>query len=330
MRSKRANRLAYALTAFVLAGLIISPVAFAQTAEPPIYFHETGHTVREPLVSYFNRTGGVARYGYPITDVFADPASGLQVQYFEKARLEWHPANPDPYKVQLGLLGDQLAKRQPPIPVAEIPSPSDPTCRYFGETGHKTCHKFWEYWSANGGLDMFGYPISAVQIENKRIVQYFQRARFEWHPEKPDGQRVQLAPLGRIYFDFLVSRGQVDASLDQPQPPGSPNTHALPTRLRARGTVGDSSLPANATQIGFVAVVDQLGRPMRDASVTLIVHYPSGDQHFDLLPTNAQGTTAIKFPAGKFGPGTVISMEFVISYSGLATTTRTSYMIWFY
>jgi hypothetical protein len=30
------------------------------------------------------------------------------VQYFERARLEWHPTNVDPYKVQMGLLGREL------------------------------------------------------------------------------------------------------------------------------------------------------------------------------------------------------------------------------
>ncbi len=36
-------------------------------------------------------------------------SSGANVltQWFERARLEWHPTNPEPYKVLLGLLGNE-------------------------------------------------------------------------------------------------------------------------------------------------------------------------------------------------------------------------------
>jgi hypothetical protein len=62
-----------------------------------------------------------------------------------------------------------------------------------------------KYWQSHGGLDLFGYPISEeIYGENgwPYAVQYFQRARFEYHPELPDPYQVSLGLLG----DQLLSQ----------------------------------------------------------------------------------------------------------------------------
>lgn len=51
---------------------------------------------------------------------------------------------------------------------------------FFPETGHTLAYSFRSFWQQNGGLDIFGYPITEVYLENGRPVQYFERARFEW------------------------------------------------------------------------------------------------------------------------------------------------------
>ena len=160
----------YLSSAFLVIAILLSALSGAaapgiQTA-PPQYFPETGHTVREPFITYFNQTGGLSQHGYPITDDFIDPLTGLLMQYFEKSRIEWHPGNADPYRVQLGLLGDDLGKRQAPIPISKIPAANDPNCQYFPETGHKVCNLFREFWLQNGALDRFGYPITEFTIED--------------------------------------------------------------------------------------------------------------------------------------------------------------------
>jgi hypothetical protein len=55
----------------------------------------------------------------------------------------------------------------------------------FPETGYSLGGKFLSYWQEHGGLAQFGYPISAeVREDGKGLtVQYFERARFELHPE---------------------------------------------------------------------------------------------------------------------------------------------------
>lgn len=312
------------LTAYLGLTAFRLPAPSSQSGVPPQYFPETGHTVRDPFITYFLQTGGLSQYGYPITDDYVDPATKLLVQYFEKARLEWHPGNDDPYKVQLGLLGAELGKQQAPIPISKIPLSNDPNCQYFADTGHSLCYVFRDYWNTQGGLDRFGYPIGEFTSENGLTVQYFQRARMEWHPEKPDGQRIQLAPLGLLYYNFA----QFDAT--RLGPIGAAAHLGQATSLRARASVIKPVTVARDSQTAFVFVTDQFGRPVSGVAVTLIVRFPQGAQSFTLSPTNAGGTSFQAFALSKLDPGTIVPMDFVLSYPGLDDgLTRTSCMIWY-
>src|SRR5690606_23142795 len=55
-------------------------------------------------------------------------------------------------------------------------------CLYLVETFHNLCGPFAQYWLANGGLKIFGYPLTEPYMENGVAVQYFERTRFEHHP----------------------------------------------------------------------------------------------------------------------------------------------------
>ncbi|HEU4792159.1 MAG TPA: polysaccharide deacetylase family protein [Nitrolancea sp.] len=69
--------------------------------------------------------------------------------------------------------------------------------RYFPETGHWLSHGFLGYWERFGGLPIFGYPLTEEFQENGVTVQYFERARFEWHPGSwPERYDVLLGLLG--------------------------------------------------------------------------------------------------------------------------------------
>jgi L,D-transpeptidase catalytic domain len=70
---------------------------------------------------------------------------------------------------------------------------------FFSETKHHLSGRagFLDYWRENGGVLIFGYPISEEIVENGRVVQYFERARFEYHPENLGKQgQIQLSLLG--------------------------------------------------------------------------------------------------------------------------------------
>lgn len=305
-----------------------SSVATAQTNEQDdSYYWETGHNVSETFLKYFQANGGISRFGFPITEGYVE-SNGLYVQYFQKARLEWHPANPDPYKILPGLLGEDLGKKQAPIPASQIPAATDPNCIYFAETGHKVCNSFLKYFQANGGVDAFGYPITEYVQENGMIVQYFQRALMEWHPAKPAGQRVVTAPLGQIYYDWAgLDRGRLP-----PVPPnGSESIAPTVIQLKARASVLSAITSKGSVQTGYVYVSDQLGKPVVGAAVTLVVRFPNGSSASYTLPaTGASGTTFQSFPVGNVKPGQMVVMEFIVLYNDLTTTTRTSYMMWYY
>lgn len=327
LESRILTVVAATLIAWAVATAPVRPVAIAQ---PPVptddsqYFSETGHGVEWPFYAFFVAQGGIARFGYPITDQYVDPISGLTVQYFQKARLEYHAANPEPYTVQLGLLGEELGRRQPPLPVREIPTASDPNCRYFVETGQAVCYGFLRFFNDTGGIDLYGYPIGRPVIEGNRIVQYFQRTRFEWYPERAEGQRVQTGPLGTIYYDSA----QLDPALRRPTLVNASNRSI--TALRTTASLAQPFIAADRDQTLYVTVVDQLGQPASGASVQIRVAYPSGAQSFSLPPTDAQGATRLTFPAGSLKPNTTVTIDVVVTAAGLTSTTRTSYLIWFY
>ena len=80
---------------------------------------------------------------------------------------------------------------------------------YFPQTGFVVPTPFKEYWNREGGLDSFGYPLSGVLAENGLLVQYFERARFEYHPEAtntPDyGTLTRSQQLERVVLLGLLT-----------------------------------------------------------------------------------------------------------------------------
>lgn len=100
-----------------------------------------------------------------------------------------------------------------PSAVQPVPPPADagPTRRYFAESGHTLSGGFLAYWESHGGLAIFGLPLTEEFREinpadgKEYTVQYFERARFEHHPEKAGSPfEVELGLLGR---QLLTQRG---------------------------------------------------------------------------------------------------------------------------
>ncbi len=98
--------------------------------------------------------------------------------------------------------------------------------RTFPETGKTISGDFLAYWTANGGLAQQGYPISDVVSEVNPTdgrtyqVQYFERARFELHPENVAPYNVLLGLLGREQYLVKYPGGRPaggtgDACFDQ-------------------------------------------------------------------------------------------------------------------
>lgn len=188
--------------------------------QPSRTFPQTGHTVSGPFLKFWNTWGGLAQFGYPLTDAIKE--NGMQVQYFERARFEWHPddsSNP----IQLTLLGSELASVRGYPTAAAQPSNGDST-QYFSATGHNVSKSFLTYWGNHGGLTVFGYPITERFTEvsaingKKYTVQYFQRARFELHDEGSSDSYVLLGPLGSETMQLhhqALQQSTMDSLFDQ-------------------------------------------------------------------------------------------------------------------
>jgi|GEM_PF-266895 len=100
-----------------------------------------------------------------------------------------------------------------PIPTARRAQAADEYC--FDATGQCIAGRFRDYWKQNGGLPVFGFPISGELWEDGRVVQYFERNRFEAHPENPSPNDVLLGRLGE---EFLGASGRDWHTLPQSQP----------------------------------------------------------------------------------------------------------------
>jgi hypothetical protein len=83
--------------------------------------------------------------------------------------------------------------------------------KYFSETGHNVRGDFLRFYNSNpNSTFLYGYPITEeFTSKDGKTVQYFQRARFEFRADLPDGQRIQLTPLGRQTY---VSTGPLNVS----------------------------------------------------------------------------------------------------------------------
>ncbi|HET9017291.1 MAG TPA: N-acetylmuramoyl-L-alanine amidase [Thermomicrobiaceae bacterium] len=198
-------------------------VGVPNAADPTVaYYQATQHNVPNFFQSYWASNGGLMMFGYPLTETFEEvsPTDGktYPTQYFERARFEHHlEFQGTPYEVELGLLGREVTanrtKEKPFLPIPAFTPTADRD--YYPQTGHSLALGFRSYWHANGGLPVFGYPISEEFQElsetdgKMHTVQYFERARFEWHPEFRGTQYEYL--LGQLGREILINRGWIKA-----------------------------------------------------------------------------------------------------------------------
>jgi plastocyanin len=175
-------------------------------------FPETGVAVEGAFLRHWRAHGldlgdpgvshreSLALFGYPPESPRQERLEGRDylVQYFERARFEHHPENPQPHDILLGQFGRAL---HPPDP----PAAPLPGAEYFPATGHNLAGRFRTFWVANGGLPVLGLPLSEEFVETLEdgksyTVQYFERARVEHHPENPAPYDVLLGQFGRRFL----------------------------------------------------------------------------------------------------------------------------------
>ncbi len=85
----------------------------------------------------------------------------------------------------------------------------------FPETGFGLDGDFLTYWRANGGLPVFGYPITSASQSDGQVAQFLERARFELHPSNAAPYNVLL---GRLGVEALARQGRPWESLAKADP----------------------------------------------------------------------------------------------------------------
>ncbi|MBN1890155.1 MAG: hypothetical protein JW850_19310 [Thermoflexales bacterium] len=303
----------------VIVSLLVAVGGLQAQTVPNQYFPDTGHNVRGEFLRFFNENGGVDIVGQPLTgEILQD---GRQVQYFQNLRLDAYPEN-STSPVQPGPLGSLLGRGDPPIPSSDIPSAGDPNRRYFPATGHTVSYAFLIFFNAHGGEAFFGWPITEFKSEGGRIVQYFERARMEWHPDLAPEQRVHLGDLGQVYASQRLSFDVLDP------PPASPAQAVQVTALKPLASLHSAVTGRWGTQKLHVYVMDQRGQPVPHANVVAVVHFPGGDQELAMMPSDERGYTVRVFELGQLTPGQRVVISVRAGWGALSALTWTSFLVW--
>ena len=239
-RIRRGLALSPLLLALLLA--LLPAAAGAQAAER--CFAETGSCISGRIREFWEANGGLAVFGLPLGAQEAVQIEGktYQAQQFERTRLELHPENARPYDVLLGRIGADRLAQDGRDWFSFAKSEPQAGCRFFAETGHNVCGDILKAWRASGlefdgkrgvseaeSLALFGLPLSGQMqesIEGKLYdVQWFERGRFELHPENQPPYTVLLGLLGN----------EIRANTAAPAPTPAPNPCAdVPEPKNAR------------------------------------------------------------------------------------------------
>ena len=273
---------AVGLAAALLLALFASGPTGASAWTPPtvVYVPQTGHHLEGDFLTYWRANGRAPLLGYPISERLVE--DGVTVQYFERVRLELHPDAAPDGRVVVSALGREAAEYRPwtrerwagAVPFLSVSGAwrgRDPFARlavaaftvdpddhrFFPETGHTLRYSFKLCWEANGGAARFGAPLSEEFAELSPIdgkvytTQYFERARFEYHPETPNNYSVVLTPLGTAAAQRRgLDTGAVARSADVPEyaealfvPPPTPTATRQPL-----STATPAPAPVNVTR----------------------------------------------------------------------------------
>jgi hypothetical protein len=183
-----------------------------------ICFKEVPNCIEGRFADYWRQNGGLAIFGFPLNAARQERIEGKSylVQLFERNRFELHPEQQRPYDVLLGRLGDERLRQigRDWKNDSKISGAPGDLCFFSKLTGHATCSDFLLYFRAHGlefdgkpgfseaeSIALFGLPITEAAQENGSdgnmyLTQWFERARFEFHPDLPKPYKVLLGRLG--------------------------------------------------------------------------------------------------------------------------------------
>lgn len=300
---------------FLALTVLLTGVGSAQAQSADVrYFPETGHNVRGDFLQFYESARDPKLiYGYPITEQITSK-DGKTVQYFQRARFELSTGTP---RVQLTSIGQAAYQ-----PGGQLNINNSSGCQLFS-SGFSVCFTFLDFYKANGGEAQFGNPISPFEYRENLIVQYFEKARFEWRADRPEGQRVVLTDLGRAYFDRL---GEDPVHLKSAIPLDATINPVV--SLRVRAYVLKSIMMPSGDQTVYIVVQSQTLQAVPDAAGKATIRWPNGQVEDYYFNTNDFGIGNFKFRFSNRKPGELVPIEILVTFQGLVGKTSTSFRIW--
>ena len=225
----------------VTQGRIFAPATVTASSDGVYFFPQTKHSLSGTFLTYWLKFGGLATYGYPLSETFtevnqADGQSYL-VQYFERSRLEYHPEfKGTRYEVLQGLLGSQLLKG------ANVVAASYQAKQAAGKTVGQV------------GLPLTITPLSGPHIgygmnvwlfgqDKDRVLGLVKDAGFGWIRQQVAWADLEPSP-GQFQWDEL------DSIVNALNKNGIHAIFSIVRSPRWAGIGGTSGLPANPATFG--------------------------------------------------------------------------------
>lgn len=168
---------------------------------------------------FWQKTGGLDQFGFSITDWYPRTVNNrtFYVQEFERARFEFHPLVDAPHNIVLGRVGAEwldyhVGELTPLLPGDRQFAAGVGRCAVVEPNTPAVCDAFLDYHTAHGAeidgiplinrnerLRLFGAPLTPAMRWSTNgqsmVVQVFERARFEYHPDDPTGKTVQMGKV---------------------------------------------------------------------------------------------------------------------------------------
>ena len=178
---------------------------------------DSGEPFSAPFLGFFDRTGGIDRWGFPTSEPFVERAGTLS-QYFQRGILDFDPAVGIQRRLVWDFVGGGLGGSRDLGVEPDILNPNPGV--ELGPWGHRVSNNsvegeptgFLDAFRRLGGVESLGFPKTDARLDSGEvgtlsapgaipgfIRQYFQAGVMELHLGQPDPVRLRL--LGDVVRD---------------------------------------------------------------------------------------------------------------------------------
>ncbi len=267
-------------------------------------------TISSPIDEFVGSLGREAILGYEVSPPVQ--RENLIYQCYQNACLVLDPRAAE--LVSLVPLGLQSVPRHARIGHT-LSSDED---LYFSRGDNPVVLAFREFYFRNGGGAVFGWPLTD-QIRNGEFwVQWFENVCFEWHPDRPDGERVQLTPLGEInYRQFRGELPPIITRADEAQ-------DDVVLRMALDHSIASPEIP----QIVNLRAEDSAGRPLPGIIITLYIATPESRQIYLAPATDANGHVRVTLGDLSEACGEIVRLRAVMEGANTLPLAYGQFIFW--